>query len=1277
MENLSTVDSSLKVLQVNLRHSSLSLHTVLEFSRRHRVAALLLQDIPHQLRVGSDLYFGYRRFLSHHADALTTAILLRRDLQGRVLECPSDRVTGVVVRTSFGDLGLLSGYIQPHTGRGLSDLQAAMAVIRRQTPRFLLGLDGNGHSPVWGPVGTSRNRQGIILEDFFVLERLHILNSPSSPPTFFSDQGHTSWIDITAVSLPLVSHIGSWAVQVGGFYTDHFPILTEVSVQPSFTPPRRVRDWRHVDWPHFRAQLNSHLSLNSGASSAPTGPEDLDALVLRVTTALQSTIEDCVRLKTVGHFSKPWWSEELWSLRHNMNRAHNRWFRTRHPRDRDTYLGARKVFRREVARAKSRLWHAFCDDTSSSDLWDKLRRVSGHNTTRGVLVQHDGQGATLRSEMDQAHALQTHFFPNFSPPEAPHHRLILQEWRTWAGQHPASECTGPEVSLAEVERAVLEMRALGAPGMDGIVDQCFRECKDVLYPLLQIISQASLHFQYFPRHWKDALVCPIPKPGKDPTQPQGYRPISLLAVMGKVVEKIVQTRLAYWLESTRSLHHAQYGFRRLHSAEMALWRFISAAHMALQRRRQFWTVSLDLHKAYDTVWHQGLLVRMARLGVPPYITHWTASFLSARAATIRVGEGESSGPLGRGVPQGSPLSPLLFLIFLDPVLREVGGLVDIQAYADDILLWVSADRQHTELAILQQALGILESWAEVWQMSFSPEKCIALCMSRLRRTTTPAPLQFCGNTLRRVSSFRYLGITIDAKLTWQPHVEDVSLRAMRRLREIQKFSGKFWGAHPIILSQLVSGAVLPMLYYAAPVWVGALTSRRRLRPLERVLRVAGIMICGLLRTSSTDTALLLSGLLPPDLALRQRLVTFWLRSLTVGVDIASVPSTSGTTTSTVPWPVALLRAELRALRQNASLRALIDGRQQVEQELPHPFLPWCPKPPISSTIPSRAEAPLLLRHQRSEASDQVLWIFSDGSCTDQGAAAAALLSSGNHEDYFSVAHRFQGLYSSTQMELHAIRLGLELTQIMVRTETFSEVRIVTDSQAAILSISGGWRRSELVVSISCLLWDIFSSIPLLSLLWVPGHSGVVENEAADSVAHGAAVHSLPALPAAAPLCKSALKTHICLWYHNRMQRMWDSLDTGHGLRACGWQFISPVSWTRPFPRLSVSLLAQFLSDHFPCRLYLYHWHLVDSPACRFCAATLEDRDHIFLHCPRYDRLRASWQQHSMDTLGSELDWRLDALVPRGLQSLAGFVHGVKRIWDGQVGGTSWGPGLTS
>ena len=200
MVNLSSVDSSLKVLQVNLRHSSLSLQTVIEFSRRHRVVALLLQDIPHSLMVGSDLYFGYRRFLSHSSDTLTTAILLRRDLQGRVLECPSDRVTGVVVRTSLGELGLLTGYIQPHTGRGLSDLQAALAVVRRQTPRFLLGLDGNGHSPMWGPVGTSRNRQGSLLEDFFVLERLQILNSPSSPPTFLSDQGHTSWIDITAVS---------------------------------------------------------------------------------------------------------------------------------------------------------------------------------------------------------------------------------------------------------------------------------------------------------------------------------------------------------------------------------------------------------------------------------------------------------------------------------------------------------------------------------------------------------------------------------------------------------------------------------------------------------------------------------------------------------------------------------------------------------------------------------------------------------------------------------------------------------------------------------------------------------------------------------------------------------------------------------------------------------------------------------------------------------------------------------------------------------------------
>ena len=171
-------------------------------------------------------------------------------------------------------------------------------------------------------------------------------------------------------------------------------------------------------------------------------------------------------------------------------------------------------------------------------------------------------------------------------------------------------------------------------------------------------------------------------------------------------------------------------------------------------------------------------------------------------------------------------------------------------------------------------------------MKFCPEKCMVMCISRLRRCDPPPQFRFCGQALTQVCSMKYLGITVDNKLAWKTHVQNVSTKALARLNDIRKFCGTFWGAHPRIVRRLVAGAILPLLYYGSSAWAAALVSRGTLRPLERVLRLSGIITCGLLRTTPTDVAITISGFLFPEIELRQRLIGFWLRSLTYGINIS-------------------------------------------------------------------------------------------------------------------------------------------------------------------------------------------------------------------------------------------------------------------------------------------------------------------------------------------------------------------------------------------------------
>ena len=211
--------------------------------------------------------------------------------------------------------------------------------------------------------------------------------------------GAPSWIDISATSHQMARQVISWNILNESFYSDHYPVVTHIALTPSHSPARHLPDWKKVDWTLFRNTLDDQLS-SDGPPSPPSDIDSLERLVSKVSHALQDTVATCVPTKSVTEYSKAWWSDVIWDLRKNMNRAHNRWRRTHHPQDHDTYLGARRLFRQEVKRAKTQLWHDFCADTTEHDMWDKFKRISGKNRHQNIRALRNQDGQTLSSSHD-------------------------------------------------------------------------------------------------------------------------------------------------------------------------------------------------------------------------------------------------------------------------------------------------------------------------------------------------------------------------------------------------------------------------------------------------------------------------------------------------------------------------------------------------------------------------------------------------------------------------------------------------------------------------------------------------------------------------------------------------------------------------------------------------------------------------------------------------------------------------------------------------------------
>ena len=459
--------------------------------------------------------------------------------------------------------------------------------------------------------------------------------------------------------------------------------------------------------------------------------------------------------------------------------------------------------------------------TNSKRFWSFLKSLKFSCRSIPTLTY---EGHTFQFDEDKANCFNICFSRKFSEPTVDclpaTPELVSETLRRFEIPHGA------------VERLLLELNPHKACGPDGISGRILRECAREIAVPLEILCRMSIDQGVFPDLWKRANIVPVHKKG-DKRSPDNYRPVSLLPLCSKVLERLVyDSLLSHCLPG---LPRSQHGFLRKRSCISNLACFLNHAWGAVGEGVQTDAVYTDYSSAFTSVNHRLLLYKLKQsFSVTDKAYAWLESYLSNRCQRV-VHNGRASvwTPVKSGVPEGSICGPLLFICYT----ADIPSIIKTNCimYADDLKLYNRVTCSE-DAALLQTDLSRLAEWSEVWKLKLNPKKCFVISYT-LKTRPVIIDYQISNVSLQRRTEARDLGVILDEKLTFARHVDVAVGRARRMLgvliRGMQQPRNLRGGAFDFrALRTAYFAHVRSILEYGSVIWAGAAVTH--LKRMERV-----------------------------------------------------------------------------------------------------------------------------------------------------------------------------------------------------------------------------------------------------------------------------------------------------------------------------------------------------------------------------------------------------------------------------------------------------------
>ncbi|KAF0703491.1 putative RNA-directed DNA polymerase, partial [Aphis craccivora] len=629
----------------------------------------------------------------------------------------------------------------------------------------------------------------------------------------------------------------NWKVLPDIYSSDHLPILTKFMTRIGDTNTNKNHRWnlKAPNWTLFSDIIEEEIT-KIQHNDHPNIEHPVKMLTDIITSAAEISIGSFI-----NHNKKPkvpWWNDEIKRAISNKKNALN------------TY--------------KKKFTTSINIKTNASKIWNKIHSLKGLNRNQEIHIS-DAQGTTSSPE-DVADKIGIYFQANFS--NEIYKKEFIDGIKTSSENSPIISTINPKnsdqidlnssITFNEMETALNKCQRK-SPGPDSIPYCFIINLGKIAKKLLLDIYNNIWHSGVISKEWKKGIIIPILKPGKNKHTTEGYRPITLLNTMTKIMEKIINLRLIWFLEKNEILSKEQSGFRHSRSTMDNLITIKTEIENAFKHKQILGMISLDITKAYDSVWRHRILSLLSKILTNGNMFKYITNFLKERQFQVKVSHTLSKTfNQENGIPQGSSLAVTLFLLAINEIVETIKVPVKANLFADDFNIYCRSNNLKTVQELLQIRANSLTDWSKKTGFSFSNLKSQN------------------NQDIPHHNKIKTLGITFDSKLNWVPHLKNIRDSISQKLNIIKIISHTSWGGDSSSLLMIYKTLIRSKTDYGSILIKNAKTNH--LNMIQTKLNTAIRLSIGGFKSSPIESIRNIANEIPSNLRREKLLLLYCART---------------------------------------------------------------------------------------------------------------------------------------------------------------------------------------------------------------------------------------------------------------------------------------------------------------------------------------------------------------------------------------------------------------